>query len=105
MMLNSMWDKFGQHLNKTQVVEFSDPQAFHRFLGTDTLDVRHVSISNVHLVAVHYQHQEKDIPVYPNLNIFVACFTTSWARHLIKGLLSAIFFPHTTKSQDEPTQS
>ena len=37
MMLNSMWGKFGQHLNKTQ-----DPQAFHRFL--DTLHVRHVSI-------------------------------------------------------------
>ena len=30
--------------------------------------------------------------MYPNLNIFVACFTTSWARHLTKGLLSAIFF-------------
>jgi len=45
MMLNSMWGKFGQRLNKTQVVEFSDPQAFHcLLLDIDTLGVRHVSI-------------------------------------------------------------
>ena len=82
MMLNSMWDKFGQCLNKTQVVELSHPQAFHRFLDTDILDVRHVSIINDHLVKVHSQDQEEDIPVSPNLNIFVACFTTSWPRRL-----------------------
>jgi len=28
MMLNSMWGKFGQHLNKTQVKEFDDPKPF-----------------------------------------------------------------------------
>ena len=32
------------------------------------------------LVEVHYQYQDEDIPVSPNLNIFVACFTTCWAR-------------------------
>jgi len=32
------------------------------------------------MVEVHYQYQDKDIPVSPNLNIFVACFTTCWAR-------------------------
>ena len=80
MMLNSMWGKFGQRLNKTQVQTFDDPQAFHRFLDTSTLDVRHVSVINDHLVEVHYQYQDEDIPVSPNLNIFVACFTTCWAR-------------------------
>ena len=80
MMLNSMWGKFGQRLNKTQVQEFDDPQAFHRFLDTSTLDVRHVSVINDQLVEVHYQYQDEDIPVSPNLNIFVACFTTCWAR-------------------------
>ena len=80
MMLNSMWGKFGQRLNKTQVQEFDDPQAFHQFLDTDSLDVRHVSIINDQMVEVHYQHQKEDIPVSPNLNIFIACFTTCWAR-------------------------
>ena len=80
MMLNSMWGKFGQRLNKTQLQTFEDPQAFHRFLNTDTMDVRHVSVVNDQLVEVHYQYQDEDIPVSPNLNIFVACFTTCWAR-------------------------
>ena len=80
MLLNSMWGKFGQRLNKTRVQEFDDPQAFHRFLDADTLDVRHVSVINDAMVEVHYQYQDKDIPVSPNLNIFVAAFTTCWAR-------------------------
>jgi len=29
---------------------------------------------------VHYKHKEEGIPISPNLNIFVACFTTCWAR-------------------------
>jgi len=32
------------------------------------------------MVEVLYQYQKEDIPVSPNLNIFVACFTTCWAR-------------------------
>ena len=80
MMLNSMWGKFGQRLNKTQVQPFQDPQSFHRFLDTSTLDVRHVSVINDDMVEVHYQYQDEDIPVSPNLNIFVAAFTTCWAR-------------------------
>ena len=80
MMLNSMWGKFGQRLNKTQVQAFDDPQAFHHFLDTDILDVRHMSVMNDQMVEVHYQYQDQDIPVSPNLNIFVACFTTCWAR-------------------------
>ena len=80
MMLNSMWGKFGQRQNKTQVKEFDNPPKFHSFLNTDTLDVRHVSVVNDDIVEVHYQLQEEDIPVSPNLNVFVACFTTCWAR-------------------------
>ena len=80
LMLNSMWGKFGQRLNKTQIQAFDDPHTFHRFLDTDTLDVRHVSVINEEMVEVYYQHQKEDIRVSPNLNIFVACFTTCHAR-------------------------
>ena len=80
MMLNSMWGKFGQRLNKTQVRAFDDPHQFHQFLDTDTLDVRNVFVINDDKVEVHYQYQDKNIPVSPNLNIFVAAFTTCRAR-------------------------
>ena len=39
MMLNGMWGKFGQRLNKTQVCEFDDPEQFHKFLDSDAVDV------------------------------------------------------------------
>jgi len=61
MMLNSMWGKFGQRLNKTQVKEFGNPRAFHRFPDTDSLDVRHASVKNDHLVEGHYQHQQPQL--------------------------------------------
>ena len=80
MMLNSMWGKFGQRLNKTQVKSFDDPEAFHHFLDNDSIDVRQVFIINDNLVEVHFQHFDEDIPVSPNLNVFVASFTTCWAR-------------------------
>jgi len=80
MMLNYLWGKFGQRLNKTQVKAFDDLQAFHHFLDTDKLDLRHVSVMNDAMVEVHYEYQDEDIPVSPNLNIFVAAFITRCAR-------------------------
>ena len=80
MMLNSMWGKFGQRLNKMQVEEFDDPQEFHSFLDSNARDVKHVSVVNDNIVEAHYQLQEEDMPVSPNLNVFVACFTACWAR-------------------------
>ena len=90
LMLNSMWGKFGQRLNKTQIQAFHDPHAFHCFLDTDALDVRHVSVINDDMVEVHYQHQKEDIRVSPNLNIFVACFTTCHARLKLYAALEAL---------------
>ena len=80
MMLNSMWGKFGQKPNKTQVREFTDPVAFSKFHESDKYDVRYVSVLTEKRVEIHYKHQLEDDPVSPNLNIFVACFTTCWAR-------------------------
>ena len=80
MMLNSMWGKFGQKPNKTQVKEFDDPILFHQFHDSDKYDIRYVSVLTEQRVEVHYKHQLQDDPVSPNLNIFIACFTTCWAR-------------------------
>ena len=80
MMLNSMWGKFGQKPNKTQVREFDDPVAFCEFHESDKYDIRYVSVLTEKRVEIHFKHEFEDDPVSPNLNIFVACFTTCWAR-------------------------
>ena len=78
--LNSMWGKFGQNLNKTQIKVFNDPLEFHEFLDSDAIEVLQVSVRNEEMVEIHYKYQAEDVPVSPNLNIFVAAFTTCWAR-------------------------
>lgn len=80
MMLNSMWGKFGQRENKTQVKEFVDPQSMHTFLDSDGNDIKYVSPLTEERVEVHFQKEHDDRGVSPNLNIFVAAFTTCWAR-------------------------
>ena len=79
MMLNSMWGKFGQKSNKTQVKEFDNPVKFYKFHDSDKYDVRHVSVCTDHRVEIHYKNHDEDDPVSPNLNIFITCFTTCWA--------------------------
>jgi len=79
-VLNSMWGKFGQNLNKTQVKIFSDPVEFHQFLDSDKIQLSQVHVINDDMVEVLYTNSEEDVPISPNLNIFVAAFTTCWVR-------------------------
>ena len=43
MLLNSMWGKFGQRLDKIKVNKFTEPQPFQPSLDSDHHDVRYVS--------------------------------------------------------------
>ena len=63
MMLNSMWGKFEQRTNKTQVKEFDDPQKFTAFLESDKVDIRYVGVLSEERVEIHYRHVKicKDI--------------------------------------------
>ena len=80
LMLNSMWGKFGQRLDKTHVEEFTDPQAMHTFLASGRYDVTYVSPVTDERVEVYYKIHDPMIDVNANLNIFVACFTTCHAH-------------------------
>ncbi|KAL9977677.1 hypothetical protein ACROYT_G015109 [Oculina patagonica] len=66
--------------NKTQVREFDDPVASSAFHESDKYDIRYVSVLTEQRVEIHFKHKVEDDPVSPNLNIFVAAFTTCWAR-------------------------
>lgn len=75
-----MWGKFGQQTNKMQVKEFVDPQDFCAFLDSSTHDIHWVSPLHEERVKVHHRMQPHCESDSPHLNIFVACFTTCWAR-------------------------
>ena len=80
-MLNSMWGKFGQRLNKTQVQTFDDPQAFHRFLNTSTVEVKHVSVVNEQISGDPLPPTKtKTSPCHLTSTSLSPRFTTCWAR-------------------------
>ena len=54
MMLNSMWSKFGQRTNKTQVQEFDDPQEFSTFCNSNTLQIKYAGIQSDDRVEEQY---------------------------------------------------
>ena len=74
-----MWRTFRQRNNKTQHKEFIRAQDFHDFLAKEENDISYVSSLTEELVEVHYKKKDHFEDIYPNLNIFIACFTTCWA--------------------------
>ena len=79
-ILSSMWGKFSQNINKTEIKEFTRAQEFHKFLSGEKYDVQYVSPLTVDRVDVHYKMEGHMENLLPNVNIFIACFTTCWAR-------------------------
>lgn len=65
-------------LDRLAVKEFTQPQDFVEFLESDEHNVRYVSSGNEDRVEVHYKPKDEHILPGPNLNIFVAAFTTCW---------------------------
>ena len=53
MMLNSMWGKFGQRTNKTQIKEFGDPMRFSAFHESYANDICYVSVLSEDIVEIH----------------------------------------------------
>ena len=82
LMLNSMWGKFGQRPNKTQVVRFTNPNEFHEFLDSDKYNIQKFQLyqDNEDVVDVFYTLKEDDMEINGKVNIFVAAFTTCLAR-------------------------
>ena len=80
LMLNSLWGKFGQRDNLMQVKPFFDPLPFQLFMDSDQHDIRYVSCLDENWVEVHYRAKDECEELNVNTNVFIAAFTTCWAR-------------------------
>ena len=80
MMLNSFWGKFEQQSNKCQVEAFTSPHDFYQPITRDDKDIHSIRVVTEDMLEVVYNNIEACDPVQVNINIFVACFTTCWAR-------------------------
>lgn len=89
LMLNSMWGKFGQRPNKTQCAHFTNPEDFHQFLESDKYVIQKIQLLPDHkdpqkinedAVDIFYTLRDEDTEINGKCNIFIAAFTTCWAR-------------------------
>ena len=80
LMLNSFWGKFGQRPNQTQVTTCTKHSEFFQIITDDRQVIHRIEIANEHMAEIFHSFQEDCDPVQTNVNIFVACFNTSYAR-------------------------
>ena len=80
MMLNSFWGKYGQKGNKSQVEPISSPERLYKLLNDDSRELQILRVMNDEMIEVVYKRVDEEETVQVNINIFVACFTTCWAR-------------------------
>ena len=80
LMLNSFWGKFGQRPNQTQVSTCTKPSEFFHLIKDDRQIIHKIEIANEQTVEVSHSFEHSCQPIQANVNIFVACFTTSYAR-------------------------
>ncbi|KAL9960246.1 hypothetical protein ACROYT_G033681 [Oculina patagonica] len=80
IMLNSFWGKYGQRGNKTQVEAFTSAAEFHDLLRDETRDIHDIRVVNPDMLEVVHKCKEDCANIQPDINIFIACLTTTWAR-------------------------
>ncbi|MEW8548383.1 MAG: DNA polymerase, partial [Candidatus Thiodiazotropha sp.] len=82
LKLNSFWGKFGQRQNFVQSSYFTEDNLpeFYQLLSDSTKELKNFHIINDKLILVEYKHAYLQTPEDQLTNIFLATFTTCWAR-------------------------
>jgi len=80
LKLNNFWGKFGQGENFTQVTSCTKPCDFFTLLADDRQQIHRIEIVNDDMIHVYHSYLEECVPIQTNTNIFIAAFTTCWAR-------------------------
>ena len=83
LCLNSFWGKFGQRSNFKQdcFIHDSEAERFFQLIGDPTKTLLDFNIVCSDLLHVQWEHESKFVPQdSPAANVYIATFTTCWAR-------------------------
>ena len=80
LMLNSFWGKFGERTNKSKVEQLLRAADLLRLVTDAATDIQSLRICNEDVLEVRYKQTEANDMPSTKTNIFVAAFTTCWAR-------------------------
>ena len=78
--LNSLWGKFGQNPKVRHSEYIDNERDFYRVILNDKIEQISLSFLNDDMVYASYETKDEFLKVSYNTNIYIACFTSSWAR-------------------------
>lgn len=80
LFLNSLWGKFGQRANQMNTTLIKDLQELLNCVFSPEKDVSNISFLNDDVVMVNWKYIEKRHSSPGPVNVFIAAFTTAYAR-------------------------
>ena len=80
LMLNSFWGKFGERQNKPKTVAITQPSQLYPYLFLSNFSLKNLRICTDDVLEAVFTEVEDNIVPSNKTNIFVASFTTAWAR-------------------------
>ena len=80
LMLNSFWGKFGERQNKPKTVTITQPSQLYPYLFLSNFSLKNLRICTDDVLEVVFTEVKDNVVPSVKTNIFIACFTTAWAR-------------------------
>ena len=80
LMMNSFWGKFGERQNKPKTVTITSPSQLYPYLFLDNFSLRNLRICTDDVMEIVFTEVQDNVVPSVKTNIFIACFTTAWAR-------------------------
>ena len=90
LFLNSLWGKFGQNLNHSQIITFTCPEKWNKFKASDKVLIDAVHIINDDTIDVVYHDKDPFIQPPFKISIPIASATTAYARIRLNQLLQLV---------------
>ena len=80
LMLNSFWGKFGERQNKPKTVTITQPSQLYPYLFLSNFSLKNLRICTEDVLEAIFTEVKDNVVPSAKTNIFIACFTTAWAR-------------------------
>ncbi len=92
IILNSLWGKFGQRSNQTMSKICFEPKEFYSMVGNKRMEITDMFLCPTNPNCIEFLYHEKETTAEQphNTNVYIACFTTCWARMKLYDLLEQL---------------
>lgn len=90
LLLNSLWGRFSMRENLPTTVLLSDPEEFTRYIFGMAYEIKHFSFVSDKVALVQWIHPNGKGARTRDINIFLAAFTTAYARLELYDLMDSL---------------